>query len=130
MQSMGIKIEKQNSKTAMFIETDFDQIVAENFGDICQALAKHVNTLSELQNLYYQNIQADDLIATIRSCSDDEEAINNICKKYNISVAASQFILRTSISDLDKVLDVNYLDKEIEQCMGNIQTIIWPLFSY
>ena len=30
---MDIKIEKQNSKTAMFIEADFDQIVAENFGD-------------------------------------------------------------------------------------------------
>lgn len=30
---MDIRTEKQDSKTAMFIEADFDQIVAENFGD-------------------------------------------------------------------------------------------------
>lgn len=127
---MDIKIENKDSKTAMFIEADFDQIVAENFGDICQALAKHVNTLSELQNLHYQNVQTEDLIATIRSCHDGEEAKEKISKTYNISTAASQFILRTSTCDLDKVLDVNYLDQEIEQCMDRIQTVIWPLFSY
>lgn len=127
---MDIKIENKDSKTTMFIEADFDQIVAENFGDICQALAKHVNTMSELQNLHYQNVQIEDLIATIRSCHDGEEAKERILQRYNISVTASQFILRTSISDLDKVLDVNYLDQEIEQCMDHIQTVIWPLFSY
>ena len=127
---MNIKIEKQDNKTAMFIEADFDQIVAENFGDICEAMARHVNVLSELQNLNYQNVQADDLMATIRSCNDEEEVIDNLCKRYNISAAASRFIMRTSISDLDKILDGNSLDKEIEQCMGDIQTIIWPLLSY
>ena len=30
---MDIRIEKQDSKTTMFIEADFDQIVAENFGN-------------------------------------------------------------------------------------------------
>jgi DNA gyrase/topoisomerase IV subunit A len=127
---MDIKIENKDSKTTMFIEADLDRIVAENFGDICQALAKHVNTLSELQNLHYQNVQIEDLIATIRSCHDGEEAKERISQRYNISATASQFILRTSISNLDKVLDVNYLDQEIEQCMDHIQTVIWPLFSY
>lgn len=127
---MDIKIENKDGKTTMFIEVDLNQIVAENFGDICQALAKHVNTLSELQNLHYQNVQIEDLIATIRSCHDGEEAKERISQRYNISATASQFILRTTISDLDKVLDVNYLDQEIEQCMDHIQTVIWPLFSY
>ncbi len=127
---MDIKIENKDGKTTMFIEADLNQIVAENFGDICQALAKHVNTLSELQNLHYQNVQIEDLIATIRSCHDGEEAKERISQRYNISATASQFILRTTISDLDKVLDVNYLDQEIEQCMDHIQTVIWPLFSY
>lgn len=126
---MDIKIEKQDSKTALFIEADFDQIVAENFGGICQALAKHVNALSELQNLHYQNVQIEDVIATVRS-SHEEDAIEKLSKRFNISAAASQIILRTSISDLDKVLDGDYLDKEIEQCMGDVQTVIWPLFSH
>ena len=114
----------------MFIEADFDQIVAENFGDICQALAKHVNTLSELQNLHYQNVQTEDLIAIIRSCHEGEEAREKISKKYNINAAASQFVLRTSITDLGRLLDGDCLDKEIEQCIDHIQTTIWPLFSY
>ena len=126
---MDIKIEKQDSKTAMFIEADFDQIVAENFGDICQALAKYVNALSELQNLHYQNVQIEDVIATVRS-SHEEDAIEKLSKRFNISAAASQIILRTSISDLDKVSDVNYLNREIEQCMGDVQSLILPLFSY
>lgn len=127
---MDIKIENKDSKTTMFIEADFDQIVAENFGDICQALARHVNILSELQNLHYQNVQIEDLIAIITNSHDGEEAQERISQRYNISAAASQFILRTSTCDLYKVLDVNYLDQEIEQCMDHIQTVIWPLFSY
>ena len=127
---MDIKIEKQDSKTAMFIEADLDQIVAENFSDICQTLAKYVNTLSELQDLHFQNAQIEDLIATIRSCGEEEEARERISKRYSISRAASQFILSTSISDLDKLLDCGYLEQEIDQCLGDIQTLILPLFSY
>ena len=127
---MNIKIENKDSKTTMFIKADFDQIVAENFGDICQALARHVNILSELQNLHYENVQIEDLIAIITSSHDGEEAKERISKTYNISAAASQLILRTSISDLGKVLDCNYLDQEIEQCMGDVQSLILPLFSY
>lgn len=127
---MDFKIENKKSKTTMFIEADFDQIVAENFGDICQALAKHVNALSELQNLNYQNVQIEDLIATIRNSDDGEDAIEKLSKKINISVAASQFIFRTSITDLGNILDNDYLDKEIEQCMDHVQSKIWPLFTY
>ena len=127
---MNIRIENKNSKTGMFIEANFDQIVADNFGDICQALAKHINTLSELQNLHYQNVQIEDMIATIRNSYDKEDAKERISQRYNISAMASLFILRTSISDLDKILDCRYLDQEIEQCMSVVQSLILPLFSY
>ena len=126
---MDIKIENKDNKTAMFIEADFDQIVAENFGDICQALAKHVDALSDLQNLNYQNAQIEDVIATVRSSHDDEDAVEKLSKRFNISAAASQIILRTSITDLGNLFDNDYLDNEIEQCMGHVQTVIWPLFS-
>ena len=126
---MDIKIENKDNKTAMFIEADFDQIVAENFGDICQALAKHVDALSDLQNLNYQNAQIEDVIATVRSSHDDEDAVEKLSKRFNISAAASQIILRTSITDLGNLFDNDYLDKEIEQCMGHVQTVILPLFS-
>ena len=126
---MDIKIENKDNKTAMFIEADFDQIVAENFGDICQALAKHVDALSDLQNLNYQNAQIENVIATVRSSHDDEDAVEKLSKRFNISAAASQIILRTSITDLGNLFDNDYLDNEIEQCMGHVQTVIWPLFS-
>ena len=127
---MNIKIEKQDNKTAMFIEADFDQIVAENFGDICEAIARHVNTLSELQNLNYQNVQIEDVIATVRCSHDDEDAVEKLSNKFNIGAAASQIVLRTSITDLGNLFDNDYLDKEIEQCMSHIQKTIWPLFSF
>ena len=130
MTPMNIRIEKQDMQTAMLIETDLDQIVAENFGDICEALAKHINALVELQNLQYQNIKADEVVDIIRKSGDANEAAERLCQKFNISVAAAQLVLKTPLSGLDQMLDSNYLDSKIEQHMGSIQTILWPLFSY
>ncbi len=130
MTPMNIRIEKQDMQTAMLIETDLDQIVAENFGDICEALAKHINALVELQNIQYQNIKADYVIEIIRKSGDANEAAERLCQKLNISMAAAQLVLKTPLSGLDKILDSNYLDSKIEQHMGSIQAIIWPLFSY
>lgn len=130
MTPMNIRIEKQDMQTTMLIETDLDQIVAENFGDICEALAKHINALVELQNLQYQNIKTDDIIDVIRKSDDANEAAERLCQKLNISMAAAQLVLKTPLSGLDKILDSNYLDSKIEQHMGSIQAVIWPLFSY
>ena len=127
---MNIRIEKQDMQTAKLIETDLDQIVAENFGDICEALAKHINALVELQNLQYQNIKADYVIEIIRKSGDANEAAERLCQKLNISVAAAQLVLKTPLSGLDLMLDSSYLDSKIEQHMGSIQAVIWPLFSY
>lgn len=130
MTPMNIRIEKQDMQTAMLIETDLDQIVAENFGDICEALAKHINALVELQNLQYQNIKADNVIEIIRKSDDANEAAERLCQKLDISMAAAQLALKTPLSGLDKMLDSCYLDSKIEQHMGSIQAVIWPLFSY
>ncbi len=130
MTPMNIRIEKQDMQTAMLIETDLDQIVAENFGDICEALAKHINALVELQNLQYQNIKADEVVDIIRKSGDANEAGERLCQKLDISMAAAQLVLKTPLSGLDKMLDSGYLDSKIEQHMGSIQAVIWPLFSY
>ena len=130
MTPMNIRIEKQDMQTAMLIETDLDQIVAENFGDICEALAKHINALVELQNLQYQNIKADNVIEIIRKSDDANEAGERLCQKLDISMAAAQLVLKTPLNGLDQMLDSSYLDSKIEQHMGSIQTILWPLFSY
>lgn len=130
MTPMNIRIEKQDMQTAMLIETDLDQIVAENFGDICEALAKHINALVELQSLQYQNIKADEVVDIIRKSGDANEAGERLCQKLDISMAAAQFVLKTPLSGLDQMLDSNYLDSKIEQHMGSIQAVIWPLFSY
>ena len=130
MTPMNIRIEKQDMQTAMLIETDLDQIVAESFGDICEALAKHINALVKLQNLQYQNIKADNVIEIIRKSGDAHEASERLCQKLNISMAAVQLVLKTPLSGLDQMLDSSYLESKIEQHMGSIQAVIWPLFSY
>ena len=130
MTPMNIRIEKQDMQTTMLIETDLDQIAAENFGDICEALAKHINALVELQNLQYQNVKADDMVDIIRKSGDANEAAERLCQKLDISMTAAQLVLKTPLSGLDKMLDSNYLDSKIEQHMGSIQAVIWPLFSY
>ena len=48
---MNMKLTQRQNDTLLSIEANFDKFVAENFGDICRALAKHVKILTELRDL-------------------------------------------------------------------------------
>ena len=113
---MDIKIERKESKTIMLIEADFDQVVAENFGDICEALAKRINTLKELESRQKETpIEIDELMGIIRLGKSESELVETLQKEFGISANAAQFILNASLSDLWKILDLEYLKSTIEK---------------
>ena len=69
---MNIRLAQQQDGALLSIETDFDKLIADNFKEICQALAKYLRILIELEKLQRSNdsIKVDELIAVVRSSDE------------------------------------------------------------
>ena len=69
---MNIRLAQQQDGALLSIETDFDKLIADNFGDICRALSKYLRILIELEKLQRSNdsIKVDELITVVRSSDE------------------------------------------------------------
>jgi hypothetical protein len=69
---MNIRLAQQQDGALLSIETDFDKLIADNFDDICRALAKYLRILIELEKLQRSNdsIKVDELIAVVRRSNE------------------------------------------------------------
>ena len=127
---MDIRIKKRDRNTTLFIEANFDQIVAENFGNICEAMARRIKVLKELEAKQKESpIEIPDLIGTIRGCKNESEAPDRIQSKFGISAEAATFLLSNSLNELGDSMDPDYLKVTIEQLEREIRNCLLPLLS-
>ncbi len=122
---MNLKLAQQQNDTLLSIEADFDEFVAENFGDICRALAKHLRILIELEKLQRScnSIKVEELIAVIRR-SGENDAQTNLIKEFNISSETANYILSNSIIELPWVLDVKHIQDMKSHCLNDIRELL------
>ena len=122
---MNIRIAQQQDGTLLSIETDFDKLIADNFGDICRALAKHLRILIKLEKLQRSSdsIKVDELIAVVRR-SDEKNAQSSLTKEFNISPDTANYILNTSITELHWILDAKRLRNMIDHYLKDIREIL------
>ena len=122
---MNMKLTQRQNDTLLSIEADFDKFVAENFGGICQALAKHLRILIELEKLQRgsDSIKVDELIAVVRR-SDENNAQSSLTKEFNISPDTANYILNTSITELHWILDAKRLRNMIDHYLKDIREIL------
>lgn len=122
---MNIRLAQQQDGTLLSIETDFDKLIADNFGDICRALAKHLRILIELEKLQRSNdsIKVDELIAVVRR-SNEKNAQSSLVKEFNISPDTANYILNTSITELHWILDAKRLRNMIDHYLKDIREIL------
>ena len=122
---MNIRIAQQQDGALLSIETDFDKLIADNFKEICQALAKYLRILLELEKLQRSNdsIKVDELIAVVRS-SDEKNAQSSLVKEFNISPDTANYILNTSITELHWILDAKRLRNMIDHYLKDIREIL------
>ena len=122
---MNIRLSQQQNDTLLSIEADFDKFVAENFGDICQALAKHLRILIELEAMQRNHgIKTEELIAVIRRSKDEQNVLSNLIHEFNISPEAACYVLTTSISELNQILDPTHLRWLIDHQRHNIHPLL------
>lgn len=127
---MDIKIEKTDKNTALFIEANFDQIVADNFDNICEALARRIKVLKELETRQRESpIEIPELISTIRGCEYGDKLFEILRHKFNISADVVQFLLNKSLNELGDNMDPDYLKVTIEQLEHEVQTCLLPVLS-
>lgn len=122
---MNIRLAQQQDGMLLSIETDFDKLIADNFSDICRALAKHLRILIELEKLQRSSdsIKVDELIAVIRR-SDEKNAQSCLVNEFNISPDTANYILNTSITELHWILDAKRLRNMIDHYLKDIRGLL------
>jgi len=109
----------------LFTQLDFDRIVAENFGDICRALAKRIHILTELKALQKeQTIGADDILKIITNSFSQYNAFNVLTEVFALSEETADLILKAPAIELYNVLDYAQLKPLIEQHLKDLQELI------
>lgn len=128
---MDIKITQKQNDTLLTIEADFDKFVAENFGDICQALAKRFKILAELESVQRkQGIEIERLIEAIRRCDNQQAALDLLPHEFGISPETANFILNASLTEFNQILDLDYLQPLIKQYRSQIRSLIKLCIEY
>ena len=122
---MNIRLAQQQDGALLSIETDFDKLIADNFGDICRALAKHLRILIELEKLQRSSdsIKVDELIAVVRR-SEEKNAQTSLVKEINISPDTANYILFTSITELHWILDAKRLRNMKEHYLNDVRELL------
>lgn len=121
---MNIRLSQQQNDTLLSIEADFDKFVAENFGDICRALARHLRILIELKDVQQNHgVKIEKLIEVIRRNKDKQNAERNLINGFNISTETACFILNVSMTELNQLLDTDYLEEQIDECREEIRKL-------
>ena len=122
---MNIRLAQQQDGALLSIETDFDKLIANNFEEICQALAKYLRILMELEKLQRSNdsIKVDELIAVVRR-SDEKNAQSTLVKEFNISPDTANYILFTPITELHWILNAKRLRNMIDHYLKDIRELL------
>ena len=122
---MNIKLTQQKNDTLLTIEADFDKFIAENFGGICQAMAKRFRILMELESVQRkQGIETEKLIEVIRRCGSHQAALDLLPREFGISAETSNFILNAEINELNQILDPDYLQSMVKQYRAQVRSLI------
>jgi len=122
---MNIRLAQQQNDTLLSIEADFDKFVAENFGDICQAMAKRFRILLELESVQRkQGMETEKLIEVIRRCDNHQTALDLLPREFGISSETANFILNVEITELIQILAPDYLQSMVKQYRAQVRSLI------
>ena len=128
---MNITITQKQNDTLLTIEADFDKFVAENFDDICQALAKRFRILVELESAQRnQGIETERLIEAIRRCDKHQAILDLLPREFGVSRETANFILNASLPELNQILDPDFLQPLIKQYRSQIRSLMKLSIEY
>ena len=121
---MEAVIETERGLSTLKLEIDFNQLVRDNFAEVCKAIAFRRNVIKEL----LANFETDKdlvgfIIETIHHSNDESDAINNMCKELNFTPETAQYLINMPLSDL-MALNKTNLKRLIENHTEQIERLL------
>ena len=98
---MNARIRTNESISTLKLEIDFNQLLSNNFKEICKAIAIRGRVLKELVTITESNNRlAETVIQFIKRYSGEEETRNNLCKELHVCNATAQYLMDMSLDVL------------------------------
>ena len=98
---MKAVIETETGLSTLKVAIDFNQLVRDNFAEVCKAIAIRRNAFKELlTKMEADNDLNGSIINVIRKSYDESDAIINMCKELNFTPETAQYVINMPLDDL------------------------------
>jgi DNA gyrase/topoisomerase IV subunit A len=98
---MKAVIETETGLSTLKVAIDFNQLVRDNFVEVCKAIAIRRNAFKELlTKMETDNGLNGSIIDVIRKSYDESDAVENMCKELNFTLETAQYVINMPLSDL------------------------------
>ena len=113
-------IKTQDGVSTLKLDIDFNQILDDNFEEICKAIAVRGKILSELITVFETNNELIEIIfQTLKYSCGEENAIVNLCKDLNVSNDTAQYLTNIRLDELSS-LNLETLKDKYEEYRNTI----------
>jgi len=98
---MKAVIETEMGLSTLKVAIDFNQLVCDNFAEVCEAIAIRRNAFKELlAKMEADNDLNGSIIDVIRKSYDESDAVENMCKELNFTPETAQYVINMPLDDL------------------------------
>ena len=112
---MNTTIKNRKGNSTLILELDFNQVLNENFEEICKAISVRGKALKELVSIFENNNELiETILQAVKKFSGENEASNNLCKELHVSYTTAQYLIDMSLEDLTS-LSLEKLKNEYEE---------------
>ena len=99
--NMKAVIETETGLSTLKVAIDFNQLVRDNFAEVCKAIAIRRNAFKELlTKMEADNDLNGSIINVIRKSYDESDTIINMCKELNFTPETAQYVINMPLDDL------------------------------
>ena len=117
---MKASISNKGVESTLTLNVDFNQILNDNFAEICKAIAIKGLFLKEMMAILKDKPKAVEVILkTISNAEGSKVAENNLCEQFGMSQITAQYILNMPISELTSLTETS-----IERAMDQYKEIV------
>lgn len=117
-------IKTQDGISTLKLDIDFNQLLDDNFEEICKAIAVRGKVFKELINVFETNNELiETILQILKSSCGVEDAIMNLCKALNISNTTAQYLTNIRIDELSS-LNLETLKDKYEKFKNTINCFL------
>ncbi|MBR5117140.1 MAG: hypothetical protein IK100_00670 [Muribaculaceae bacterium] len=103
---MKTNISNIGGESTLTIEIDFNQIVNENFAEVCEVIANKGKFLKEMLAIFKEKPDVVSvIIQTLSNAQSNEDAANRLCEIIGMSKSTAHYILNMQLSDLTSLTE-------------------------